>query len=57
MILEPQVYHLGQGYILEQTEPSPAAAYGLTPTTIRLRRGKIGTTELNTPAARASTAA
>ena len=38
MIMEPQVYRLGQGYILEQTELSPAAAYGLTPTTIRLRR-------------------
>jgi len=49
MILEPQVYHLGQGFILEQVEPSPAAAYGLMPTTIRLRRGKIGTSTLFAP--------
>ena len=49
MILEPQVYHLGQGFILEQVEPSPAAAYGLMPTTIRLRRGKIGTSNLFAP--------
>jgi hypothetical protein len=42
MILEPQVYRLGQGYILEQTEPSPAGAYGLTPTAIRLRRARRG---------------
>jgi hypothetical protein len=49
MILEPQVYHLGQGFILEQVEPSRAAAYGLTPTTIRLRRGKIGTSNLFAP--------
>jgi hypothetical protein len=47
IILEPQVYHLGEGYILDQTEPPPAAAYGLTPTTIRVRHGKIGTIEPN----------
>ena len=42
MILEPQVYQLGQSYMLEQSEPSPSSAYGLRPTTIRLRRGRTG---------------
>jgi hypothetical protein len=42
MIVEPQVYRLGQDFILQQTEPSSAKTYGLSPTTIRLRRGKMG---------------
>jgi hypothetical protein len=57
MILEREVYHLGQDYILEQTEPPQATAYGLTPTTIRLRRGKIGAMQIDAPAARTCAAA
>ena len=47
MILEPQVYRLGLDYVLQQTEPSTAKAYGLAPTTVRLRRRKIGSIEVN----------
>jgi hypothetical protein len=47
MILEPQVYSLGQDFILQQTEQPSAKTYGLTSTTVRLRRGKIGWTELD----------
>jgi hypothetical protein len=42
MILEPQVYRLSQDYVLQQAEPSSAKTYGLTSTTVGLRRGKIG---------------
>ena len=42
MIVEPQVYRLGQDFILQQTEPSPAKTYGLSLTAVRLRRGKLG---------------
>ena len=47
MIVEPQVYRLGQDFILQQTEQPSAKTYGLTSTTVRLRRGKIGWTELD----------
>jgi hypothetical protein len=51
MILEPQVYQLGQNYILAQTESPAATKYGLTPTAIHLRHGKTRG-ELETPATR-----
>jgi hypothetical protein len=47
MIVEPQVYRLGQDFILQQTEPSSAKTYGLSPTTIRLRRRRVVSMELN----------
>jgi hypothetical protein len=47
MILEPQVYRLGQDFILQQTEQPSAKTYGLSPTTVRLRRGRIVSMELN----------
>ena len=37
MILEPQVYRMGENYMLQRADQSQAKAYGLTSTTIRLR--------------------
>jgi hypothetical protein len=37
MILEPQVYRLGEDYLFKRPDPSPEKAYGLISTTIRLR--------------------
>jgi hypothetical protein len=37
MILEPQIYSLGQNYLLGRGDLAPRSGYGLRPTTVQLR--------------------